>query len=427
MFLKKNKAATPEAPRSKLEQTAAIGVSPGQKILGLMTAIIGSVVILGAVAYKYILPVWRGEQPQTAAANSNAQATSPPPAPKLSVPLDLGATPEAPPLSTGLFGSAPGMAQSGPSGSPATMQAGTKPCPPGMIGCNTSTGQPPLQQADAQNPDSGIEAARQRKMQGDLGNFEGNKKAAEEGTGAAAPAPAQGQARPASSGAASLQASGAGTTALSSLLIPTATPTSYATYIQNQHLTLAKGTSLTCNLDTAIQTDQFGFVSCLTDYPVYSMDGKVILAERGTKIDGEYGRGLDRGMRAIFVLWTTARTPTGVIIPLASPATDPLGRAGIHGEVDNKFWDRFGGALMFSIIQDSLAISVARAEDKSGGGSVVVTPNTQNTGQDAVGEILKQAGDVKPTLSKNHGETVAITVARNIDFSNVYRLTAKAQ
>jgi type IV secretion system protein VirB10 len=128
-------------------------------------------------------------------------------------------------------------------------------------------------------------------------------------------------------------------------------------------------------------------------------------------------------MKAVFVLWSRAVTPTGVVVNLASPGTDPLGRAGVHGEVDTKFWDRFGGALLFSLLQDSMTIAAARASQSGNGNSVVVLPSTQSTGTTAASEILKQGSDIKPSLYKNQGESVAITVARDVDFSTVYNLS----
>ena len=41
-------------------------------------------------------------------------------------------------------------------------------------------------------------------------------------------------------------------------------------------------------------------------------------------------------------VWNEARTPSGVIVPLASAGADELGRAGLPGSVDRHFWERFG-------------------------------------------------------------------------------------
>ncbi len=53
-------------------------------------------------------------------------------------------------------------------------------------------------------------------------------------------------------------------------------------------------------------------------------NGRVVLMEKGTQIVGEYRGGLQRGQKRLFVLWSRAKTPNGVIVTLASPAADAL-------------------------------------------------------------------------------------------------------
>ena len=54
--------------------------------------------------------------------------------------------------------------------------------------------------------------------------------------------------------------------------------------------------------------------------------GKVVLLERGSKLVGETRGEVQNGAARVVVLWTEARTPTGVLVPLDSPGTDELTR-----------------------------------------------------------------------------------------------------
>jgi type IV secretion system protein VirB10 len=148
----------------------------------------------------------------------------------------------------------------------------------------------------------------------------------------------------------------------------------------------------------------------------FSADGSVVLLERGTKLVGETRGQVRQGAARLFVLWTEARTPTGVIVPLASPGTDELGRSGLPGEVDRHFWDRFGAAILVSVINGGVQAAV---QSKSNGGTVIVDPSTS---RDVMTEVLKSTIDIPPTVTKANGDRIQVLVARDLDFRSVYEL-----
>lgn len=204
-----------------------------------------------------------------------------------------------------------------------------------------------------------------------------------------------------------------------------------ATNLQNLHMVVPQGTPIPCTLDTAISSDQPGFVTCTTPQDVMSASGQITLMEKGTQVFGEYQSGVERGQGRIFVLWSTARTPMGVKIDLNSPATDAVGRAGMAGKIDTHFWERFGSAMLMSVVSDVGQLTntyLAGRMQNSGNSSGNTTnnyspPSSVNSGlKDAAGIAVENSINIKPTLYKNQGEIVSIMVARDLDFSNVYKL-----
>lgn len=178
-----------------------------------------------------------------------------------------------------------------------------------------------------------------------------------------------------------------------------------------------KQTAIPCVLETAMSSDVTGFVSCVVERDVMSDTGQVVLMEKGTQVVGEYRGNVRRGSKRMFVLWNRAKTPTGVIVNLASPATDALGRSGFDGEIDNHFWDRFGGALLLSIVSDGSQIAGRQLSNAD-----IEICSTQGAGNSAAAIATEQSINIPPTLTKNQGELVSIFVARDLDFSTVYDL-----
>jgi len=187
--------------------------------------------------------------------------------------------------------------------------------------------------------------------------------------------------------------------------------------LPDRNFLITAGSFIPCVLQTAMDSSQPGYVSCIVPRNVYSDNGRVVLLEKGTRIFGEYQGGLNRGQYRLFVLWTRAVTPRGIAIDVGSPATDALGRGGVDGKVENFFWKRFGTALLFSLVEDAATVG---AEAVGNNGS-----NTTRVPSDAASTVLQQNGDIKPVLRKNQGEDVGITVAQDFDFSAVYGLALK--
>lgn len=187
-----------------------------------------------------------------------------------------------------------------------------------------------------------------------------------------------------------------------------------ASRLPNRNFLVVAGATIPCLLQTAMDTATPGYVSCLIPRDVLSDNGAVVLLEKGTRVLGEYRSSLKQGQRRLFVLWTRAVTPGGVAIALASPAADPLGRAGFDGELDTHFWDRFGGALLMSIVDDG-AYAVAGRDTGSG---------TARLPSEAASVALQNSVNIPPSLRKAQGSEVSIFVAQDLDFATVYGLSA---
>lgn len=200
------------------------------------------------------------------------------------------------------------------------------------------------------------------------------------------------------------------------------TPKATAALLGNRSLTLPKGTSFTCALKTRIVTASSGLVGCMVQRNVYGDDGRVLLIERGSHLDGEYRVTTVRpGTVRIPVLWTRVRTPLGVTVNIDSPATGQLGESGIEGHVDNRWTERLGAAMLLSLIDDAVQIIASEKADQSQGGTVVLSSTTSSTSKLAE-KVLDSTINIPPLIYRNQGGIVAIHVARDVDFSSVYEL-----
>lgn len=177
----------------------------------------------------------------------------------------------------------------------------------------------------------------------------------------------------------------------------------------NPSHTVPLGTVIPAVLETALDSTRPGAVRALVQRDIRGFDGSRVLIPRGSRLYGEYEGALAAGQKRAAIRWTRLMRPDGVTIDLDSPASDPLGRAGLTGDIDSKFLQRFGGAILQSILDVGVGVATRKATD----GVIVALPgSTQNL-------RVTDEQAIQPTLRVRHGTSVSVFVARDLDFSTV--------
>lgn len=373
--------------------------APGAKIFTTIVLLL-ALVVLAIFAWKY----YQNKYSETA---TSEEAT-----PEQKAEKNTQIKNTLPPVNV-TSASAPAEADESPAPTPA---ADAQPAPTGTTAVDAGAPTQPTQQPQQLGPDGKpvlplAERVRQRRLKAGMST--------DEKSNGEVPAAQAGSAD--TQGGSLYQTSGtpgsSNSDDLSSRLQAPKLSATAAVMMGDRNYLLTAGQSIDCTLDTRIDSTVPGQVICYGSRDVYSANGKIKLLEKSTKYIGYYKGGLLQGQARIFVAWALAETPHGVTVQLDSPGSDPLGGAGLPGQVDTHFWQRFGGAIMLSLINDFAA---AAAQTNSSNNSQINFSNTSQSAQDMAAEALKNSINIPPTLYKHHGEHITISVVRNIDFRGVY-------
>jgi type IV secretion system protein VirB10 len=190
----------------------------------------------------------------------------------------------------------------------------------------------------------------------------------------------------------------------------------HATALPSQRFLLPRGSFLDCTLETAVDSTLAGLATCLLSADVYGADGTVVLLPRGSRLVGDTHTDVRAGQARVGITWSEARTPQGLVLPLGAPATDSLGRTGVPGTVDRHTAERFGAAVMLSVIDSAVSALVNRRQAGNG-----IVYNVQGS-RDVATEALRQSIHIPPTIRVDPGARVDVIVTTDVDFADVYRL-----
>ena len=172
---------------------------------------------------------------------------------------------------------------------------------------------------------------------------------------------------------------------------------------------VAQGTIIPAVLETALNSDLPGYARALVSQDVRSFDGRHVLIPRGSRLIGEYKSALQTGQTRAFIIWTRVLRPDGLSVQLGSPVTDQLGQAGLAGKVDRHFMERYGSAMLLSV--------VGGAASALGGGSNTLVIGTSTEATSAASVALQNQMKIPPTIRVPQGSPIQVFVARDLDFS----------
>lgn len=180
-----------------------------------------------------------------------------------------------------------------------------------------------------------------------------------------------------------------------------------ATAAINPRTTVTQGTLIPAALETAIDTDVPGYVRAIVSSDVRSFDGSLVLVPRSSRLIGQYKSGLSAGQKRAYVIWTRLIRPDGVSVNIGSPAVGFSGETGLGGKVSTHFFERFGSAMLLSVVGGLSAL---------GGNAGVIIGGS---GQTAAAAAVGQSANIGPTVRVRQGEPIRVFTARDLDFSKV--------
>ncbi|TNM65310.1 type IV secretion system protein VirB10 [Aliirhizobium smilacinae] len=190
---------------------------------------------------------------------------------------------------------------------------------------------------------------------------------------------------------------------------------------------IAEGTLIPGIIETAVNSDLPGQIRAVTAEDVYSFDGRRVLIPTGTRLIGEYQSEITRGQKRIFVVWTRLIRNDGVTVRLNSIGSDNLGRSGLTGHIDNKFRERFGAAIMLSIVGAGASYLTGYGSDAATGDSEdaerakeLARETIARTFSTMANTVLSENLKIQPTINIAQGERIFVYVRQDLDFSAFY-------
>lgn len=209
----------------------------------------------------------------------------------------------------------------------------------------------------------------------------------------------------------------------------TQAPQAEATRMGNINYIIAQGKMVDAILETPINTDLPGPLRAIVSRDVYAESGRHVMIPKGSRLIGTYQSSIERNQKRVYVIWNRLIRPDGVDVQIQSPGTDQLGRAGVAGHVDNKYYEMFASSILTSSIAIALGVGADALLDDNGTSQTSTSDGTTTSsgsaGSQAVLEGVRDFSDTSqsilrgileqpPTITVDQGTRIKVFVNRDL-------------
>ncbi len=194
-------------------------------------------------------------------------------------------------------------------------------------------------------------------------------------------------------------------------------PKDVSTLPVDRSRTLTTDMRINAVLDDDVNSQIPGVAIAIVDKPVFSPNNKFILLPVFTKIVCEYAPVEMQGQTRLPMTCNRAITPNGVSISLTNAlVADQMGRTGLTGDVDNRTFETYAGALVMSGISALAQSGVNQnASNYPNWRSNAQTTFSNNIGQ-VTAEVIHKNIDLRPVIYVKAGTRIQIRPRADIVF-----------
>jgi len=176
-------------------------------------------------------------------------------------------------------------------------------------------------------------------------------------------------------------------------------------------------------LVNSIRSELGGKVIAKIETNIYGGSGRLVLIPAGSSAVGYYQPLKKAGDTRIAIIWSRIITPDGINIHTGNAElADEMGRAGITGDVDNRYWEKYGMALLVSTLQAATAYALP-VDSRN---QQVVIQNYGSGISTMSEKILDQNISLKPIVTAPAGKRITINPMKDIYFPTVEKGSIEA-
>lgn len=204
---------------------------------------------------------------------------------------------------------------------------------------------------------------------------------------------------------------------------------------------ILQGKVISAVLETAVDTDIQATVRAVITRDIYAEEGKNILIPKGSRVIGTYETNITAGQTRVTINWNRIIRVDGMSLNISSVGADRLGRAGVQGDLDNKYAQQLANSFLSSVLSVGTSLAVEKMSGSTGITNTISSltgETTQTSGKasdyaliQATKDFMDDAQDIVDTIAKQkpviripQGERVMIMVTQDLTLP-IFKRTGK--